>query len=97
MTVTVEIMKPGTFNLLRDLENLGLIHLKPSVLLDSSKTAENEKGSFAERFLGIHAGHNKGSVEEFLAECRADKEREYEIERRQDEERARLAKAKLSS
>jgi hypothetical protein len=38
-----------------------------------------------------------GSVEDFLARCREDKEHEFAIERRQEEERARLAKAKLSS
>ena len=38
-----------------------------------------------------------GSVEDFLARCREDKEHELAIEKRQEEERARLAKAKLSS
>jgi len=96
MTVTVEIMNHGTLNLLRDLENLGLIHVQTSVSPDAETTAQDNKHSF-QRFRGIHAGLHRGSVEEFLAGCREDKEHEFAIERRQEEERARLAKAKLSS
>ena len=96
MTVNVEIMNHETLNLLRDLENLGLIHMQPSAAPDAEKTAQNDKHSF-QRFRGIHAGLHGGSVEEFLAGCREDKERELAIEKRQEEERARLAKAKLSS
>ena len=97
MTVTVEIIKPATLNLLRDLENLGLIHVQSSVSRDTEKTVEEDKHSFL-RFQGIHAGLHRGSVEDFLADCREDKERELAIEKRQEEERAsRRAKAKLSS
>jgi len=46
-----------------------------------------DKRSFAERFQRIHAGLHKGSVEDFLADCRADKERELAIEKRQEEDR----------
>jgi len=38
---------------------------------------------------GIHAGLHKGTVEDFLADCHADKERELAIEKRQEEERTR--------
>jgi hypothetical protein len=58
--------------------------------------ANEDKCSFL-RFRGIHAGLHGGSVEDFLAGCREDKEHEFAIEKRQEEERARLAKAKLSS
>ena len=90
MTVNVEIVNHGTLNLLKDLENLGLIHVQPSVPQNTEKTAENDKRSF-QRFRGIHAGLHGGSVEEFLADCRKDKEHELAIEKRQEEERARLA------
>jgi len=58
--------------------------------------AEEDKRSFL-RFRGIHAGIPGASVEDFLARCREDKEYEFAIEKREEEERARLAKAKLSS
>jgi len=96
MTVTVEIMNHGSLNLLNAMENIGLIHVQPSVPQNTGETAEEDKHSFL-RFQGIHAGLHRGSVEEFLADCREDKEHELAIERRQEEERARLAKAKLSS
>jgi hypothetical protein len=97
MTVNLEIMKPGTVNLLRDLEKLGLIHVQPSVSRNTGETAEEDKHSF-QRFQGIHAGLHGGSVEEFLAGCREDKEHELAIEKRQEEERARRrADAELSS
>jgi len=68
-----------------------------SVQQNSPKTTEEDKNSF--RWMrGIHAGLHKGTVEDFLADCRADKERELAIEKRQEEERARLrANATLSS
>ncbi len=98
MTVTVEVKNKKTLNLLNDLENLGLIHLQPPVPQNPEKTAEEDKRSFADRYYGIHAGLHKGTVEDFLADCRADKEREFAIEKRQDEERARrLANATLPS
>ena len=96
MTVTVEIMKHGTLNLLRALENLGLIHVQPSVSPDTETPTQDNEHSF-QRFQGIHAGLHGGSVEEFLAGCREDKEHEFAIEKRQEEERVRLAKAELSS
>jgi len=59
--------------------------------------AGENKCSFL-RFRGIHAGIPGASVEDFLARCREDKEHEFAIERRQEEERARRrANAKLSS
>jgi len=57
-----------------------------------------DKRSFAEQFCGIHAGLHKGTVEDFLADCHADKERELAADRRREEERIRRrAKVKLSS
>jgi len=96
MTVNVEIMNHGTLNLLNAMENIGLIHVQPSVPQNAEKTAGDAKRSF-QRFRGIHAGLHGGSVEEFLAGCREDKEHEFAIEKRQEEERVRLAKAELSS
>jgi len=44
---------------------------------------------------GCCKGKPEGSVENFLARCREDKEYELAIEKRQEEERARLANAKI--
>jgi hypothetical protein len=88
MTVTIEVMNQGTLNLLRDMEGLGLIHVNsliPSRTVE--KTEEGEKPSY-HRLMGIHKDIPGASVENFLAHCRADKEHELEIERRQEEERA---------
>ena len=94
MTVTLEVINRKTLNLLNDLESMGLIHVQPPVPQNAVETAEEDKRSF-QRFRGIHAGLHGGSVEEFLAGCREDKEHELAIEKRQEEERARLANAKL--
>ena len=96
MTVSVEVINHGTLNLLKELENLGLIHLQPP---DAQYTAEavHENPPPYQKLRGIHKNIPGASVENFLEDCRKDKEREFEIERRQEEERARLAKAKLSS
>jgi len=98
MTLTVEVMNKKTLNLLDAMETMGLIHVQPPVPQNPKKTTEDDKNSF--RWMrGIHAGISKGTVEDFLADCRKDKEREFAIEKRQDEERARarLANAELSS
>jgi hypothetical protein len=88
MTVTVEIMKHGTLNLLRALENLGLIHLQPSVPQDAGEIVHEEEPPY-QWLRGIHEGIPGASVEDFFARCREDKEYELAIERRQEEERVR--------
>ena len=88
MTVTIEVMNQGALNLLRDMEGLGLIHVNsPIPPQTAEKTDEGEKPSY-HRLMGIHKNIPGASVENFLARCRADKECELEIERRQQEERA---------
>jgi len=96
MTVTVEVMNHGTLNLLKELENLGLIHLKPSAQQNTAESTQENPPPY-QRLRGIHKNIPGGSVEDFLARCREDKEHELAIEKRQEEERARLAKSKLSS
>jgi len=97
MTVTVEIVNHGTLNLLKDLENMGLIHVQPSIPQNTEKTSQEDKCSF-QQLRGIHKGIPGGSVEDFLARSREDKEHELAIEKRQEEERARRrANATLSS
>jgi hypothetical protein len=92
MTVTVEVKNQKTFDLLRVIEGLGLIHVNPPVPPQAAeKTAQEETPSY-HRLMGCHKGIPSASVENFLARCREDKEHEFEIERRQQEERARLAK-----
>ena len=95
MTVTVEIMKQETLNLFEALENMGLIHIQPPVS-QSAETVHEDPPPY-QWLRGCCKNIKGGSVEEFLADCHADKEREFEIERRQEEERERFAKAKLSS
>jgi len=83
-------MNQRTLNLLRDMEGLGLIHVNsPIPPRTAEKTEEGEKPSY-HWLRGIHKNIPGASVENFLARCRADKEHELEIERRQQEERAAL-------
>jgi hypothetical protein len=92
MTVTVEVKNQRTFDLLRAIEDLGLIHVNSPVPTQTAeKTDQDEKPSY-HRLMGCHKGLHNGTVEDFLADCRKDKEHELEIERRQEEERARRAK-----
>ena len=97
MTVTVEVINNGTLNLLKELENLGLIHVQPSAPQNTTETVQEDPPPY-QRLRGIHKNITGGnSVENFLACCREDKEREFAIEKRQQEERSHFAKAKLSS
>jgi len=97
MTVSVEIMNNGTLNLLKDLENLGLIHVQPSVPQNTETTAQETPPPY-QWLRGCCKNKPEGSVENFLMRCREDKEHELVIEKRQEEERARRrANAKLSS
>ena len=97
MTVTVEVIEKKSLNLLDAMENMGLIHVLPSVPQETDKPAREGK-SFVERMRGIHAGIPGASVEDFLADCREDKEHELAIEKRQEEEcERRRAEAELSS
>jgi hypothetical protein len=93
MTVTLEVKNQGTYDLLKAIEGLGLIHLNaPMPPQTAEKTAQEEKRPYRS-LRGCCKDLLPGaSVENFLADCRADKERELEIERRQEEERARYAK-----
>ena len=98
MTLTVEIIDHGAIKLLNDLESLGLIHVKPAVPQDGENaTAGDDRHSSFLRLRGIHKDAPGASVEDFLARCREDKAHELAIEKRQEEERVRLAGAKLPS
>ena len=83
MTVTIEIKNRGTLNLLRELEALGLIRVQtPS----SRNTMQKEPPP--NRWLrGSCKNLPENSVDEFLARCRADKEKELAAEKHQEEER----------
>jgi hypothetical protein len=96
MTVTVEVINHKTLNLLNDLENLGLIHVQPSVPQNIVETAEETPPPY-QWLRGIHAGIPGASVEDFFSRCREDKEHELAIEKRQEEERTRYANTSLSS
>jgi len=92
-TVTVEVMNPKTLDLLKSIEGLGLIHVKSPESQTAEKTEQEEVPAYR-RLRGCSKGIPGGSVEDFLADCRKDKEHELEIERRQEEERA-ASRAKL--
>ena len=91
MTVTVEVINKGSINLLKEMENLGLINLRTSVSQISEKTSQENKASYLS-FRGCSKNQPGGSVDDFFARCREDKEHELAIEKRQEEEREHLAK-----
>ena len=77
MTVTIEVINKGTLNLMRDMEGLGLIHMQPPASRVTEKTAFEDNRP--NRWLrGCCKNLPGNSVDEFLANCRADKEREAE-------------------
>jgi hypothetical protein len=91
MTVTIEVMNQGTLNLLRDMEGLGLIHVNSPIPPQTAEKAKQGEEPSWHRLRGIHKNIPGASVEDFFACCRADKEHELEIEKRQEEERAHRA------
>jgi hypothetical protein len=92
MTVTVEVKNQRTLDLLKAIEGVGLIHVNSPIPANTAEKAGQEEIPPYHWLRGAHKGLHNGTVEEFLADCRADKEHEFEIERRQEEERARRAK-----
>ena len=83
-------MKQGTLNLLRDMEYLGLIHMLSPTKKDNEKAIPEDNRS--NRWLrGYCKNLPEGSVDEFLARCRADKEQEFSIEQRQQKEQDKYA------
>ena len=96
MILTVEVIENAAINLLNDLEDLGLIHVIPSVSQDNGKTA-NEDSPPYHWLRGCCEKRPGGSVEDFLTRCREDKEHELAIEKHQEEEHSRFASDKLSS
>jgi len=98
MTVTVEVKNQRTFDLLRAIEGLGLIHVNSAEKTNQEGnlrplgSVEDQGEKLSYHWLrGCHKNIPGASVEDFLARSRADKEHELEIERRQEEERARRA------
>ena len=91
MTVTVEVKNQKALDLLRAIEGTGLIHVKsplPSQAAEKKDTGETPPYHW---LRGCCKNIPGGSVDDFLARCRADKEHELEIEKREQEERARRA------
>ena len=82
MTVTIELKNSETFNLLRSLESLGLIHVKTSIVRDEKFDISNENHS--RRWLrGCCKDLPGSSVDDFLTHCHTEKERELAAEKRQ--------------
>jgi len=91
MTVNVEVKNPKTLDLLKAIEGVGLIHVNSPIPPQKAEKTAQEIPSY-HKWRGCHKNIPGASVEDFLARCREDKEHELEIERRQEEERARRAK-----
>jgi hypothetical protein len=92
MTVTVEVKNQKTLDLLKAIEGVGLIHVNsPKPTQIAVKTEQGETPPY-HWLRGCCKNIPGGSVEDFLARCREDKEHELEIEKRQEEERARRAR-----
>ena len=92
MTVTVEVKNHRTLDLLRAIEGLGLIHVNSPIPPQTAEKTVQEEIPPYHWLQGCCKNIPGGSVEDFLARSRADKEHELEIEKRQEEERARRAK-----
>ncbi|MDR0456333.1 MAG: hypothetical protein LBH20_06590 [Treponema sp.] len=89
MTVTVEVKNRKTLDLLKAIEGVGLIHVNSP---KPTQAAEQEKTPPYHWLRGCCKNIPGGSVEDFLARSREDKEHELEIEKRQQEERAHRAR-----
>jgi len=88
MTVTVEVKNQKSLDLLKAIEGVGLIHVNSPISAQTSKKANKDEEPPYARLQGCCKNIPGGSVDDFLARCREDKEHELEIERRQEEERA---------
>ena len=89
MIVTVDVKNQVTLNLLRNLESLGLIHMKPPVQEDAATSAEPESSW---RWMIGCCQDSGDTLEAYFERKRRDKEEELAQEQRQAEERARYAK-----
>ena len=74
-------MNQGTLTLLKDMEGMGLIHIQATASPDNAKT-EPDSNRHNRWLRGCCKNLPEGSVDNFLADCRADKERELAIEER---------------
>ena len=91
MTVTVEVKNQKSLDLLKAIEGVGLIHVNSPIPAQTAEKANDEKPPY-DRLRGCCKNIPGGSVDDFLARCREDKEHELKIERRQEEERVRRAR-----
>jgi hypothetical protein len=82
MTVTVELKNQKTYDLLRAIEGLGLINVNSPVPPQTAEKAVHEETPPYQWLRGCCKGIPGGSVEDFLARSRTDKEHELEIEKR---------------
>ena len=81
MTVTIEVINKETFNLLQNMENKGLIHIKTGASCAPEKTPSGDTYAYR-KLRGVHKNLPGASVDEFLAGCHADKKRELAAEKR---------------
>ena len=84
MMLTIQVRNQDTLNLLRNMENLGLINIqtaehRSNVALDIEKKTDEENNSY-NKLRGINKNLPGASVDEFLKRCYTDKERELALE-----------------
>ena len=84
MTLTIQVRNQDTLNLLRNMQNLGLINIqtvehRSDVSLDTEIKPEKHIHSY-HKLRGIHKNLPGASVDEFLKRCYAEKERELALE-----------------
>jgi hypothetical protein len=91
MIVTVEIKNQKTFDLLRAIEGLEFINVNSPGPPQTAEITIHEKTPPYKWLRGCCKGIPGSSVEDFITCSRTDKEHELEIEKHQEEERARRA------
>jgi len=95
MTLTVEVKNQGTLSLLQVLENMGLLYVHSSAFQNTAETVCEGAPSYL-KYRGIHKNLPGGSVNNFLARSREDKEYKLAIEKRHNEERDQYIDAKTN-
>ena len=81
MTVTIEVINQQTLNLLRDMEDMGLIQMKTPGSQTNTGTAKDSVAPY-NWLRGCCKNLPGGSVNDFLKRSHTDKDREFAIERR---------------
>jgi len=96
MTVTIDIINYKSLNLLKEMENLGLIQMRFSSLQNDAETVKENTLPY-NWLRGCCKNLPGGSVENFLSNSREEKERELVIDKCREKERTNRANTKFPS